>query len=141
MAELILSALLPIVFEKLASAAVKKIARAREIDSELKKWRESLPMIQDVLNDAANKEVTEAAVKRWLNRLQHLAYDIDDVLDDMATEAMHREFTNESEATTSKLRKLIPTCCTSFSLSSRMDGKLSDITTRLQELVDEKSKL
>ncbi|PWA37108.1 NB-ARC domains-containing protein [Artemisia annua] len=142
MAELILSALLPIVFEKLASAAVKKIARAKEIDSELKKWRESLSMIQDVLNDAAEKEVTEAAVKRWLNRLHHLAYDIDDILDDMATEAMHREFTNESEATTSKLRKLIPTCCTCFSLSTTsMDGKLSDITTRLQELVDEKNNL
>ncbi|PWA70417.1 NBS-LRR resistance-like protein [Artemisia annua] len=139
MAELILSALLPIVFEKLASAAVNKIARAKEIHLELKKWHRSLQQIQNVLTDASQKEVTEAAVKEWLNRLQHLAYDIDDVLDDMATDAMHREFTNESEATTSKLRKLIPTCCTSFSLSSRMDGKLSDITTRLQELVDEKS--
>ncbi|PWA88374.1 NB-ARC domains-containing protein [Artemisia annua] len=141
MAELILSALLPIVFDKLASAAVKKIARAKEIRLELKKWHRSLTQIQNVLTDASQKEVTEAAVKKWLNSLQHLAYDIDDVLDDMATEAMHREFTNESEATTSKLRKLIPTCCTSFSLSTSMDGKLSGITTRLQELVDERSKL
>nr|GEY99986.1 NB-ARC domains-containing protein [Tanacetum cinerariifolium] len=90
MVELILSALLPIVIEKLASAAVNKISRSKEIHSELKKWRKSLPMIQDVLNDASQKEVTEAAVKQWLNSLQHLAYDIDDILDDMATEAMDR---------------------------------------------------
>ncbi|KAK1418855.1 hypothetical protein QVD17_28003 [Tagetes erecta] len=33
-------------------------------------------------------EVTDEAVKQWLTDLQHLAYDIDDVLDDLATEAM-----------------------------------------------------
>nr|GEU71699.1 NB-ARC domains-containing protein [Tanacetum cinerariifolium] len=109
MAELILSALLPIIFEKLTSVA---------------------------------KEVTDEAVKDWLNGLQHLAYDIDDILDGFATDAaMHHEFTNESEGITSRVRKLIPTCCTNFSLSTRMDGKLYSITTRLQELIDKKNDL
>ncbi|CAH1412449.1 unnamed protein product [Lactuca virosa] len=141
MAEIVLSAFLTVVFEKLASEALKKIARAKGIDSELKKLKRSLDQIQDLLNDASQKEIANKAVKRWLNGLQHLAYDIDDLLDDLATEAMHRELTDESGASTSMVRKLIPTCCTNFSLSSRMHRKLDNITITLQELVEEKNNL
>ncbi|PWA37716.1 NB-ARC domains-containing protein [Artemisia annua] len=138
MAEIVLSALLPIVFEKLTSVAVNKISRSKEIHTELKKWERKLSQIQAFLEDASQKEVTSKAVKQWLNDLQHLAYDIEDILDALATDAMHHKFTNESEGISSKVRKLIPTCCTNFSLSTRMDGKLNGITTRLQELIDEK---
>ncbi|PWA82641.1 NB-ARC domains-containing protein [Artemisia annua] len=141
MAEFVLSALLQVVFEKLTSVAVNKITRSKEIHSELKKWERSLSHIRAFLTDASQKEVTDEAVKQWLNGLQHLAYDIDDILDGLATDAMHQEFTNESEGISSKVRKLIPTCCTNFSLSTRMDGKLNSITTRLQQLIDEKNNL
>nr|GEV97108.1 NB-ARC domains-containing protein [Tanacetum cinerariifolium] len=141
MAELILTALLPVIFEKLTSAAVNRITRSKEIHSELKKWERSLSHIQSFLEDASQKEVTQVAVKKWLNGLQHLAYDIDDVLDALATHAMYHEFTNDPEGMSSKVRKLIPACCTNFSLSTRMDGKFNCITTRLQELIDEKNNL
>ncbi|GJW50200.1 NB-ARC domains-containing protein [Tanacetum coccineum] len=141
MAELILTALLKVIFEKLTSVAVNKITRSKEIHSELKKWERSLSHIQSFLEDASQKEVTQAAVKQWLNGLQHLAYDIDDILDALATDAMSHEFTNMSEGISSKVRKLIPACCTNFSLSTRMDGKLNSITARLQELIDEKNNL
>uniref|UniRef100_A0A251SVE6 Disease resistance N-terminal domain-containing protein n=1 Tax=Helianthus annuus TaxID=4232 RepID=A0A251SVE6_HELAN len=102
MAELVLSAFLGVLFEKLASAALKNIASYKGVDAEIKKWQRSLKQIQAVLTDASRKEITNESVKQWLNDLQHLAYDIDDVLDDLATEAMHREFTHDSEAITSK---------------------------------------
>ncbi|PWA34124.1 NBS-LRR resistance-like protein [Artemisia annua] len=141
MAELVLSALLPIVFEKLTSVSVNKISRSKEIHTELKKWERKLSQIRSLLSDASQKEIKDEAVKQWLNGLQHLVYDIDDILDALPTDAMHHEFTNESEGISSKVRKLIPTCCTNFSLSTRMDGKLNSITTRLQELIDEKNNL
>ncbi|GKF02708.1 NB-ARC domains-containing protein, partial [Tanacetum coccineum] len=109
--------------------------------NKLKKWERSLSHIQSFLEDASQKEVTQAAVKQWLNGLQHLAYDIDDILDALATDAMSHEFTNMSEGMSSKVRKLIPSCCTNFSLSTRMDVKLNSITTKLQELIDEKNNL
>nr|KAJ0217561.1 hypothetical protein LSAT_V11C300147030 [Lactuca sativa] len=84
-----------------------------------------LDQIQALLNVASQKEETNESVRRWLNALQYLAYDIDDVLDDLATEDIERELTEKSGSTISKVRKLIPTCCTNFSLSSRMHGKLS----------------
>ncbi|KAL7611113.1 hypothetical protein Lser_V15G13834 [Lactuca serriola] len=141
MAEIVLSALLTAVFEKLASEALKKIARSKGIDSELKKLKRSLIQIRAVLNDASEKEISDEAVKGWLNGLQHLAYDIDDLLDDLATEIMHRELTHESGASTSLVRKIIPTCCTNFSLSSKMRNKIDNITIKLQELVEEKDNL
>ncbi|CAH1429590.1 unnamed protein product [Lactuca virosa] len=141
MAELILSALLTVVFEKLASGQLKKIASFKGIDSELKKLKRSLIQIRAVLNDASQKEISDKAVKGWLNALQHLAYDIDDVLDDLATEAMHRELCEEPGTSTSMVRKLVPSCCTSFSQSTRMHAKLDDIAIKLQELVVEKNNL
>nr|GEW68481.1 NB-ARC domains-containing protein [Tanacetum cinerariifolium] len=70
------AALLPIVFEKLASVLENKIARSNEIHSELKKWERSLSLIQAFLEDASQKEVKSKAVKHKLDdistRLQEL---------------------------------------------------------------------
>ncbi|KAJ0860191.1 hypothetical protein HanRHA438_Chr13g0621011 [Helianthus annuus] len=137
MAELVLSALLPVLFEKLASATLKNIARSKGIDAEIKKWQRSLKQSQCVLTDASRKEIINDLVKQWLNDLQHLAYDMDDVLDDLATDAMHHQFTHRSD---SKVRKLIPSCCTTFSPSSTtMHDKLDSITAKLQDLIEEKA--
>ncbi|KAJ9547002.1 hypothetical protein OSB04_019545 [Centaurea solstitialis] len=133
MAELLLSPL-EMVFERLASAGIEKLARYAGILSEVKNWEVSLSMIKDLLDDASEKEITDKFVKGWLTRLQHLAYDIDDVLDDLATQAMHRELAGETGAITSKVRKLLPTCCTSFSVGIRMHDKLNSITTELQAI-------
>ncbi|KAJ0672769.1 putative P-loop containing nucleoside triphosphate hydrolase [Helianthus annuus] len=91
-------------YEKLASATSETRAPYVEMNSEIKTLERSLFTIQDVLTDASQKEITDQSVKRWLNELQHLAYDIDDVLDDIATEAMHRELTGELETDTSKVQ-------------------------------------
>ncbi|KAF5775760.1 putative virus X resistance protein-like, coiled-coil [Helianthus annuus] len=98
MAETITTELVKILFQKLSDEAFKRIARAQGIHNELKELKTTLSRIQDLLNDASQKEVTHKSVKSWLNALQHLAYDIDDVLDDLATEDMHRKLTLESRA-------------------------------------------
>ncbi|KAJ0478866.1 putative P-loop containing nucleoside triphosphate hydrolase, leucine-rich repeat domain superfamily [Helianthus annuus] len=138
MAETAASALLNVIFQKLADEAFKRYARSQKIHSELKQLGITLTQIQALLNDASHKETTHESVRLWLNSLQHLAYDIDDVLDDVATEAMHRELTPESEASTSMVRKLIPTCCTNFSLTHRLSPKLDGINTQLQQLEKQK---
>uniref|UniRef100_A0A251SWY9 Putative NB-ARC n=1 Tax=Helianthus annuus TaxID=4232 RepID=A0A251SWY9_HELAN len=142
MAELVLSSLLPMLFEKLSDAAFKTIARHKGIDAEIKKLQKSLTQIQVYLTHASQMEITDPSVKQRLNDLQHLAYDIDDVLDGWLTEAMQRESTHESEGITSKVRKLItPSCCTNFSRTTTMIAELDDISTKLQDLVKEKDNL
>ncbi|KAJ0860728.1 hypothetical protein HanRHA438_Chr13g0626791 [Helianthus annuus] len=98
MAETIATELVKVLFQKLSDEAFKRIARAQGFHNELKELKSTLSRIQDLLNDASQKEVTHKSVISWLNALQHLAYDINDVLDDLATEDMHRELTLESRA-------------------------------------------
>ncbi|KAF5776028.1 putative virus X resistance protein-like, coiled-coil [Helianthus annuus] len=135
MADAATTALVKLIFEKLADEVFKEYARAQGIHSELENLGRELSLIQALLHDASEKEVTEKSVGLWLSSLQHLAYDIEDVLDDVATEAMRRELTQESGASTSKVKKLIvPTCCTNFSLSHRLSPKIDTITIELQRL-------
>lgn len=51
---------------------------------------------------------------------------------------IYRELTEESGSTTTKVKQLILTYCTSFSVSTRIHGKLDALATKLEELVEEK---
>ncbi|KAJ0851172.1 putative P-loop containing nucleoside triphosphate hydrolase [Helianthus annuus] len=142
MAEVVLSSLLPVLFEKLTDAAFKTIARHKGIDAEIKKLQKSLTQIQLYLTHASQMEITDPSVKQRLNDLQHLAYDIEDLLDGWATDAMDPEFKQDPEGITGKVKKLItPTCCTTFSRTTTMIAELDDISTKLQDLVKEKDNL
>ncbi|MFS7925212.1 putative virus X resistance protein-like, coiled-coil [Helianthus anomalus] len=142
MADAAVAALVKIIIQKLADEVFKEYARAQGIHSELENLGRELSLIQALLHDASEKEVTEKSVGLWLNSLQHLAYDIEDVLDDVATEAMRLELTQESGASTSKVKKLIvPTCCTNFSLSHSLSPKIDSITIELQRLYKAKAEL
>ncbi|KAJ0860699.1 putative P-loop containing nucleoside triphosphate hydrolase, leucine-rich repeat domain superfamily [Helianthus annuus] len=135
-------ALLNVIFDKLTDEAFNKFARSQEIDSKLNDLKITLTQIKALLNDASHKEITNESVRLWLNSLQHLAYDIDDILDDVATEAIHRELTQESGSVISKVRKLmVPSFFTKFSLSQSLHDKLDSITTQLQQLEKQKSDL
>ncbi|KAJ0860717.1 putative virus X resistance protein-like, coiled-coil [Helianthus annuus] len=142
MAETLANELLKVLVKKMTDEAFKRVARAQGIYNELKELKKTLSRIQDLLHDASQKEVTYKSVKEWLNDLQHLAYDIDDVLDDVATEAMRRELTlQEPAASTSMVRKLIPSCCTNFSLTHRLSPELDRINRDLENLEKRKTDL
>ncbi|XP_024973916.1 putative disease resistance RPP13-like protein 1 [Cynara cardunculus var. scolymus] len=123
-----------------------RLALSEGIFSELQKWNSTLSQIQAVIVDAGQKHLREIAVQLWLNKLQYLAYEIDDVLDDLTTEAMQRQLKEESYACTSasKLSKIIPAWCTNFAprnivYGRKMSSKLDEITTKLRHLVEEKN--
>ncbi|KAJ0673165.1 putative virus X resistance protein-like, coiled-coil [Helianthus annuus] len=142
MAETLANELLKLLVKKMTDEAFKRVARAHGIYNELKELKKTLSRIQDLLHDASQKEVTHKSVKEWLNALQHLAYDIDDVLDDVATEAMRRELTlQEPAASTSMVRKLIPSCCKNFLLSHKLSPKLDRINRDLENLEKRKTDL
>ncbi|KAL2458373.1 putative disease resistance RPP13-like protein 1 [Abeliophyllum distichum] len=136
--EVFLGAFVTVLLEKLVSGELLKFLRPTGIDAQLKKWRTTLLMIEAVLTDAENKQTANRYVKEWLNDLQDLAYDLDDLLDEMNTEALQRKLM-ENEDSTSKVWKLIPTCCTNLSFPDFMfdrgiDSKLKYITGRLEDL-------
>nr|XP_043609672.1 putative disease resistance protein At3g14460 [Erigeron canadensis] len=143
-AELFLGAFITVLFEKLTSGDLIGLAQSAGIYAELIKWNDKLAQVQAVLVDAGHKHLRQTSVQLWLNKLQHLAYDIDDVLDDLTTEAVRRELNKESSncsTNTSKVLKIIPTKFNAFKYGRKMSFKLDEITAKLHALVEEKNML
>lgn len=83
--EAVLSAFMQVLFEKLAVAALDEYKSLRNTKKELRSLRNTLSSIQDLLEDAENKQVKEKQVRRWLMKLKDVAYNIDDLLDEYTT--------------------------------------------------------
>jgi hypothetical protein len=79
-----------------------KIFKEERVDADFQKWKRMLLKIYAVLDDAEEKQVTSRLVKIWLDELEDLAYDVEDILDEFATEALRREL--NPEPSKSKLR-------------------------------------
>ncbi|CAL1376768.1 unnamed protein product [Linum trigynum] len=81
----------------------------------------------------------------WVTELRDLAYDVEDELDIFATEQLQRKIKAEAaSASTSKVRKLIPTCFSGINpgtlkFNAEMISKVREITVRLQKISVEKN--
>nr|POE93979.1 putative disease resistance rpp13-like protein 1 [Quercus suber] len=141
--EAALSYFLQKLFDKLTSLDLLKIFNQEQFDADLKKWKTTLMKIRAVLDDVEEKQMTCWVVKIWLYELEDLAYDVEDILDEFATEALRHELI--AEASTSKVLKLIPGCVglnrNFVTFSARMLSKIKVIDTRLQEIVTQKNDL
>ena len=103
-----------VLFDNLSSPDLLKIFRQKNVDADLRKWKRTLLKIHAVLEDAEERQMTSRLVKIWLDELEEdLVYDVDDILDEFATEASRRKL-HEKERSTSKIRKFIPACCVDF---------------------------
>ncbi|KAG5543711.1 hypothetical protein RHGRI_016466 [Rhododendron griersonianum] len=142
--EIFLSAFIHVLFKKLASRDLWNFALKKPIRTQLAKWSRMLEQIEALLADAEDKQMTnQRGITLWLEDLEDLAYDLDDVLDEFATEALRRKMMEEPRASTSKVHAFIPTCCVSFNPStlvsgSSMSSKIKEITNRLQDLFDQR---
>ncbi|XP_030962972.1 putative disease resistance RPP13-like protein 1 isoform X2 [Quercus lobata] len=143
--EAALSVFFEVLFDKLSSSDLLMIFKQEQVHADLKKWKTTLLKIRAVLDDAEDKQMTSKLVKIWLDELEDLAYDVDDILDEFATEALRRKL-NAEEPSTSKVRKFIPACCVGLNPSSimfdvNMRSKIKEINSRLQEIVTQKNDL
>ncbi|KAL6326158.1 hypothetical protein AAG906_001033 [Vitis piasezkii] len=107
--EAFLSALFEVVLDKLVAIPLLDYARRIKVDTAvLQEWRNTLLHLQAVLHDAEQRQIREEAVKRWVDDLKALAYDIEDVLDEFDMEAKRCSWVQGPQTSTSKVRKLIP---------------------------------
>ncbi|XP_052297186.1 putative disease resistance RPP13-like protein 1 isoform X19 [Citrus sinensis] len=157
--EAILKASVEMLVNKLSSEGLRLFERQGRIKDDLVKWKKKLVTIKAVLDDAEQKKTTDDSVKLWLGELQNLAYDVEDLLDEFQTEAFRRKLLlgngepaaahdqpSSSRTRTSKFRKLIPTCCTTFTPQSiqfdyGLMSKIKEINSRFQEIVTQKNLL
>ncbi|XP_071719115.1 uncharacterized protein [Rutidosis leptorrhynchoides] len=101
MAEIVLTATVTVLLENLLSGKLIKLTGFVGIESQLKDLQTNWKYIDAVLADASEKQITDRSVNVWLQDFHDLAYDMEDVLDDMATETMRRKMNDESHGSTS----------------------------------------
>ncbi|XP_057777562.1 putative disease resistance protein RGA3 isoform X1 [Salvia miltiorrhiza] len=63
----------------------------RGVDEGAKQLRMTLAMIGSYLNDAAKKSITHDAVKVWLREVEAVAFDADNVLDELSYHLLHNK--------------------------------------------------
>ncbi|KAI8545957.1 hypothetical protein RHMOL_Rhmol07G0078200 [Rhododendron molle] len=107
-AEIFLGAFVKGLVSVLTSQELLSFARREKIDALLTKWSTMLDQIDAVLADAEEKQTRtdQRGIQRWLEDLEDLAYDLDDMLDEFSTEALGQKvLKKESRASTSKKPK------------------------------------
>ncbi|XP_044470864.1 putative disease resistance RPP13-like protein 1 isoform X2 [Mangifera indica] len=147
-AELFLSAFLQVLFDRLAPTELPKFAVPEGFHSTLEEWKYTLKMIEALLDDAEKKQLTDGAVKLWLDDLKDLAYDVDDILDEFATDALSHKLVAEDQAGTSSVPSWLSagfnqiiTLSRSIMPNDRMESKIKDITCRMERLFELRTKL
>ncbi|KAK2640077.1 hypothetical protein Ddye_027872 [Dipteronia dyeriana] len=129
--ELLVSAFLPVLLERLTSPELLRFLRQEGLYSKIKKWEDALKYIQAVLGDAEEKQFKNSAVEMWLDDLRDLAYDVEDILDEFATEAFARKLKMEQhdQPSTSKIRKFVPSCFRNLSPRAIKVNRVPNLVT------------
>ncbi|XP_038988662.1 putative disease resistance protein RGA4 [Phoenix dactylifera] len=138
MADVLLSALLPVVMRKATDHVLQQFGVMWGIHEKLKKLERKLLAIQSKLGDAEERQVKDAAVKSWLADLKDAAYEADDILDEFNMEAMRRKAEIQIDMT-KRVRSF-------FSFHNpiwfrfKMGRKLNAIVEKIEKLADEGNK-
>ncbi|XVF83163.1 hypothetical protein PTKIN_Ptkin16aG0111600 [Pterospermum kingtungense] len=134
-----LSATLQVLFDRMASREVGDFMRGKKLGNGLLKNLKSVLMsVKAVLDDAEEKQITNRNVKDWVAELKDAVYDAEDLLDEIAFEALRRRLEAEDNSSSTKVSRLISSL---NPFNRKMDSKLRDILERLESLVTQKDTL
>ncbi|KAH9727169.1 leucine-rich repeat receptor-like serine/threonine/tyrosine-protein kinase SOBIR1 [Citrus sinensis] len=86
------------ILKKLTKDWLEQFARDAQIQADLIGWKKMMVKINKVLDDAIEKQTKEESVKIWLGKLQHLACDVDYLLDEFQTEAFQMMLLEDADA-------------------------------------------
>ncbi|CAK9139709.1 unnamed protein product [Ilex paraguariensis] len=87
----LLDATTNLILEKVVSILVEEISLVWGFKEEMAKLKQSLTMIQAVLNDAERQQVGKKSVELWLENLKEVAHEADDVVDEVHYEILRRK--------------------------------------------------
>ncbi|KAL5538506.1 hypothetical protein UlMin_043902 [Ulmus minor] len=80
MAEIFLPPVLEVILDRLASPILEMFGDLCNLKDNIEKLRRSLPMVQALLDDAEQQQLTNLTVKVWLSKLKHVTCDAEELL-------------------------------------------------------------
>ncbi|KAB1199572.1 putative disease resistance RPP13-like protein 1 [Morella rubra] len=108
----------------------------------MNKWQKTLSVIKTVLDAAEEKQHTDGAVKKWLDDLRDLAFDLEDIVDEFDTEALRRKLVGENQSSSSKAWNPISALFTRLTPScSTLRLKIEEVTERFDDIAALKDQL
>ncbi|GAU46061.1 hypothetical protein TSUD_401400 [Trifolium subterraneum] len=140
MAELVggafLSSFFQVALEKLYSSDFIDYFRRGKLDEMLlEKLVVTLNSINHVLEEAETKQYQSMYVKKWLDDLKHIVYEVDQLLDEIATDGPLKKLKTESQPSTSKVFSF-------FSSSNNpFESRIKELLEKLEFLAKQKDML
>ncbi|KAH9727155.1 protein kinase domain-containing protein [Citrus sinensis] len=108
------------IIKKLTKDWLGQFAREEQVQADLIGWKKILVKINEVVDDAVEKQTKEESVKRWLGKLRNLACDVDYLLDEFQTEAFQRMLLQDDDDVMSKVKVV--------------DARMQDIASQIDPL-------
>ncbi|XP_040364431.1 putative disease resistance protein RGA4 [Rosa chinensis] len=88
-------ALISVLVEKLGSMALERIEEevrlVLDVKKEIEEFTGNLEAIQAVLEDAEQRQVKDASVRNWLDKLKEVSYKMVDVVDEWNSESLKQQ--------------------------------------------------
>ncbi|KAL2530424.1 Disease resistance protein (CC-NBS-LRR class) family [Forsythia ovata] len=131
----VISATIEFTLEKLLAIAAEEFNLVWDYKKDLANLTRSLLSIMAVLKDADRRQVDSEAVKLWLKDLEDVAYDADNVLDEIKYENLRRKVQIQNQ--------MKPKVCLYFSFYTplafrwKMAHKINNINVNLKRINDE----
>ncbi|KAL6192874.1 hypothetical protein ACLB2K_033960 [Fragaria x ananassa] len=137
----LLSSALAVLFDRIASRPVVDFIRGKKTTAGLlEKLNNKLLSVNNLLDDAEERQIREPEVRKWLDELKDVLYHADDLLDEIKTAAlrsnMEREDSGSSCCSTYQVLKF----CSS-SVGKSVEPRIQKILDRLELIVNEKDGL
>ena len=85
MAEALISQILGQLISVTSQQIAENVKSVVSVEKQVEKLTSNLQAIQTVLEDAEKRQVREASVKRWLDKLKDMSYEMEDLLDEWST--------------------------------------------------------
>ncbi|KAG5539125.1 hypothetical protein RHGRI_019619 [Rhododendron griersonianum] len=139
--EALLGAAFGVLLDRLASKEFINFFRGRKHDEKLliKKLKLKLLGLNKLLNDAEDKQFTDRAVKEWLDELKGAVYDAEDLVDEIATQALRCKVEAEYQSGSNQVQSLISSFTKLF--DDEIESKLKGMIDVLEEFTEQKDVL
>ncbi|XP_050110640.1 putative disease resistance protein RGA4 isoform X1 [Malus sylvestris] len=134
-----ISASIQVLCDRIASADFGDLFRQKKLDEPLlMKLKMTLLTLSAVLDDAEEKQISNPAVREWLDELKHAVLDAEDLLDEINTEALRCKVEGEgqTEKFTNKVWNFFSTSRSHFDQSINVE--IQGLLRRLDDFVQQK---